>query len=484
VEWYRPGPGRFFIAKKNFKEAYSMISNDTIAAISTPLGEGGIGIVKISGSDSFKIARQIFKTSNSKELKSPKPRHLYHGHIVDARGTIIDEVLISFMPAPYTYTRENIVEINCHSGILTLRAILKLTLDSGARLAEPGEFTKRAFLNGRIDLAQAEAVMNIIRARSEQAVTTAAKVLKGDLHLTIENLKNKIIALRAPVEAMLDYPEEYDELNRPIYALDDGIKSIRDDLRELLKGTDISRAFQEGVSVAIVGKPNVGKSSLLNALLRQQKAIVHDMPGTTRDLLEGYMSIGGYPLRLVDTAGIQGTKDPVEKEGIERTKIAAAEAQLLIMVMDGSAKISDAECEMADLVNTEHGLVVVINKADLSQELDENVVEKLFPNATIVHTSALTGEGICQLEEGVARQLDSKFGSFPESPVIVNIRHEYIISDALRILESVIEMLDVMPVELISEELQMAWHKLGEISGDAVNDELLDKIFSEFCLGK
>jgi tRNA modification GTPase len=461
-----------------------MITNDTIAAISTPLGEGGIGIVKISGSDSFRLAKQLFKCSHSAKPGYPKPRYLYHGHIIDKAGNILDEVLVSFMPAPHTYTRENIVEINCHSGILTLRAILKLALASGARLADPGEFTKRAFLSGRIDLAQAEAVMNIIRARSEQAVNTAARVLKGDLHLAIERLKSKIITLRAPVEAMLDYPEEYDELEQPVLALTAGIDSVRDDLKEMLKGTDISRAFQDGVSIAIVGRPNVGKSSLLNALLRQQKAIVHDMPGTTRDLLEGYMNMGGYPLRLIDTAGIQGTEDPVEKEGIERTKIAAADAQLLIMVMDGSAKLSDADYEMAELVNDDQGLVIVINKADLVQGLDEEEVKKLFPDAAVVHTSALTGEGINRLEEGVAMQLDSKFGTFPESPIIVNIRHECILGEALGIVESIIKEFDNIPPELVSEELHRAWHKLGEISGDAVDDALLDKIFSEFCLGK
>ncbi len=461
-----------------------MIANDTIAAISTPLGEGGIGIVKISGSDSFTLVKKIFQCSHSGKSGYPKPRHLYHGHVVDIDGNTVDEVLISFMPTPHTYTREDVVEINCHSGILTLRAILKIVLSSGARLADPGEFTKRAFLNGRIDLAQAEAVMNIIRARSEQAVKTAARVLKGDLHLAIGQLRSRIISLRAPIEAMLDYPEEFEEIDDPGLALADGIKSVRDEMLELLKGTDISRAFQEGVSVAIVGRPNVGKSSLLNALLRQQKAIVHEMPGTTRDLLEGYMNMGGYPLRLIDTAGLQGTEDPVEKEGIERTKIAAAEAQLLIIVMDGSVKLSGAEYEMADLVNAEQGLVLVINKADLVQNLEEQEVKKLFPGATIIHTSALTGEGIIRLEGGVAMQLDNKFGSFPESPVIVNIRHEYIISDAIDIIESAIEAFDSMPLELVSEALQMAWHKLGEIAGDTVSDELLDKIFSAFCLGK
>jgi len=461
-----------------------VIANDTIAAISTPLGEGGIGIVKISGKGSFELAKKIFRSSHSNNGGYPEPRHLYHGHIVDKNGIIIDEVLISFMPAPHTYTREDIVEINCHSGILTLRAILKIVLFEGARLAEPGEFTKRAFMNGRIDLTQAEAVMNIIRARSEQAVKTAARVLQGDLQQEIDKLRSKIIALRAPVEAMLDYPEEYDESSNPGLALDSGIKSVREDMLELLKGADIGRAFQDGVSVAIVGRPNVGKSSLLNTLLRQQKAIVHEMPGTTRDLLEGFMNMGGYPLKLIDTAGIQGTEDPVEREGISRAKTAAAEAQLLILVMDGSVQLAAEEYEMAELVNAEQGLVVVINKADLEQNLEVEEVKQLFPDAVIVSTSALTGEGISGLEEGVAMQLDSKFGSFPESPVIVNIRHEYILSDALGIVESIIETFDNMPLELISEELQLIWHKLGEISGDTVNDELLDKIFSDFCLGK
>jgi tRNA modification GTPase len=474
----------FYCQEVSKKEFLQLVAYDTIAAISTPLGEGGIGIVKISGSESFKLAQKIFQNCHSSKSGYPQPRHLYHGHVADMDGNIVDEVLVSFMPAPQTYTREDVVEINCHSGIITLRAILKIVLSSGARLAEPGEFTKRAFLNGRIDLAQAEAVMNIIRARSEKAAKTAARILKGDLHLAIDQLRSKIIALRAPLEAMLDYPEEYDESDDTGLTLADGIRSVRGEILELLKGADISRAFQDGVSVAIVGKPNVGKSSLLNALLRQQKAIVHEMPGTTRDLLEGYINMGGYPLRLIDTAGIQDTEDPVEKEGIERTKFAATEAQLLIIVMDGSVKLSGEEYEMADLVNAEQGLVVVINKIDLIQNLKDREIENLFAEATIVHTSALTGEGINKLEQGVAMQLDKKFGSFPESPVIVNIRHECILSDTLEIIDSIIEAFNNMPLELVSEELQRAWHKLGEITGDAVSDKLLDKIFSEFCLGK
>lgn len=460
-----------------------MLENDTICAISTPLGEGGIGIVRVSGPDAYAIAGNIFECSKSSSPEYPVPRRLYHGYIKDKSGTILDEVLVSFMPAPYTYTRENIVEINCHSGIFALRAILKRVMDSGVRLAEPGEFTKRAFLHGRIDLSQAEAVMNIIRARSEEAVKVAARALQGDLALQIEKIREKIVSIRAPLEAWFDYPEEFSDAPSL-----DHIKVELDQLQlllqALLKGVDRNRAYQEGVSVAIIGRPNVGKSSLLNALLRQQRAIVHELPGTTRDMLEGYMNLGGYPINLVDTAGIQGTADPVEKQGIERSRLAAKRAKLLIVVLDGSELWTNADFEIAELRRPGQGLVIVINKIDLEQKLSEDLVRNYHQEAEIVKTSALTGEGIQLLEDAVTRQLDQVLGTAGESPMLVSIRHEEIICEAKEIIGNSINILEDYPVELISLELQTAWLKLGEITGDTANETLLDKIFSEFCLGK
>jgi len=460
------------------------MEHDTIAAISTPLGEGGIGIVRLSGDDAFNITNNIFKSTQKRDKCGPKPRYLYHGYIKDFENNIIDEVLVSFMPEPHTYTRENVVEINCHSGIFTLRSILNLVLQSGARAAKPGEFTKRAFINGRIDLSQAEAVLNMTKAYSEEAVKTAARGIHGELTGTVESLKEKIIEIRAPMEALFDYPDEfetdginYEEIEKELIELDK-------ELMKLLQGVEKNRAFQEGVSVAIIGKPNVGKSSLLNALLQKQRAIVHEIPGTTRDLLEGYMNLGGYPIKLVDTAGIQGTEDPVEKQGIELSRKAASKAKLLIMVTDGSKNWTNDDDEIAALKNKSQGMLVVINKIDLDRQLDIETVKRHCPDARVVETAAVKSEGIKNLEEAVTELLDELLGTGEENPVVVSIRHEEIIKDAGESIKSALNALKIDPLEMVSLELQNANEKLGEITGETVNEKLLDKIFSEFCLGK
>ncbi|MFO7952885.1 MAG: tRNA uridine-5-carboxymethylaminomethyl(34) synthesis GTPase MnmE [Bacillota bacterium] len=460
------------------------MEKDTIAAISTPLGEGGIGIVRISGENAFEIGNKIFRSAQQKESNFPRPRYLYHGYIKDMQKNLIDEVLVSFMPAPRTYTRENIVEINCHSGIFTLRAILNLVLEEGARTAEPGEFTKRAFIKGRIDLSQAEAVLNMTRACSEEAVKTAAKGLHGELTNKVEEIKEKIINIRAPMEALFDYPDEfatesfdYEATKKELYELDREMAS-------LLEGVEKNRAFQEGVSVAIIGKPNVGKSSLLNAMLQKQRAIVHEIPGTTRDILEGYMNLGGYPLKLVDTAGIQRTCDPVEKQGIELSRKAAKKAKLLIMVTDGSKDWAGVDQEIASLKQNDQGMVIAINKADLQRKLLTEEVEKLIPEARVVETIAIKGEGIKSLEAAVSEQLDQILGSSNENSLIVSIRHEQIIKEAQGSVKNAMEALNYDPLEMVSLELQHANEKLAEITGETINEKLLDKIFSEFCLGK
>lgn len=461
-----------------------MSKNETIAAISTPLGEGGIGIVRLSGPDAYSIVFRIFECTKSSAESYPESRRLYYGSIFDKGGKIIDEVLVSFMAAPYTYTREDIVEINCHSGIFALRSILKLVLESGARLAEPGEFTRRAFIHGRIDLSQAEAVLSMIRARSEEAVHAAARTLRGELSQKIEQIRENIIDLRAPIEASFDYPEEFTNEDRESDFLLEALYELQEAIRSLLQGVERNRAYQEGVTVAIMGRPNVGKSSLLNALLKQQRAIVHEAPGTTRDLLEGYLNLGGYPIKLLDTAGIQGTSDPVELKGIERSHAAAAQAKMLILVLDGSAAWTEMDQSIADMRQLEQGLVVVINKNDLDQKLSPEIITRQFPAEEIVRTAAIREEGIRQLEEAVTRQLDRVFGSESENLTIHSLRHEEVLCEALQYIESAAEAYSSQPLELVSLELQNAWNKLGEISGDTLGDKLLDKIFSEFCLGK
>lgn len=463
-----------------------MTVNETITAISTPLGEGGIGIVRISGPEAFNIAERIFECRQKNDSNFPCSRYLYYGHIKDFQGNIVDEVLVSFMFAPHTYTREDVVEINCHSGIFTLRTIQKLILEGGARAAEPGEFTKRAFMHGRIDLSQAEAVLNMIRACSEQAVKIAARGLQGELMARVKKARDQITALRAPLEASFDYPEEFDETEYDYSYLKEGLKTIKEDMQEFLKGAEKNRAYQEGVSVAIIGKPNVGKSSLLNALLQQQRAIVHEVPGTTRDILEGYMNLGGYPIKLVDTAGIQGTFDPVEEQGIYLSRSAAELARLIILVFDGSAKWTETDEEIAGMRRDDQGLVVVINKTDLEQKMSNEQINMLLPGTPVVETSALTGWGINDLEQAVSEELDRIFGEegAGEISAMVSIRHEEIVAQTLDIIDKAIATIDHQPLEIVSLEMQSAWYKLGEITGDTVNDDLLDKIFSEFCLGK
>jgi tRNA modification GTPase len=326
--------------------------------------------------------------------------------------------------------------------------------------------------------------MSMIKARSEEAAKLAARSLRGELSVSIEKLREQIVEIRAPIEAAIDYPDEYDD--RPVDSklLNSKLINLKDQLLHLLQGIERNRAFQEGVSVAIIGRPNVGKSSLLNALLHQQKAIVHEKPGTTRDLLEGYLNLGGYPLRIIDTAGIQGTDDPVEKEGIERSRYAAQAAKLLIVVLDGSATWSEGDAEIAALKQPDQGLVIVINKQDLEQRLDLNAVHKFINGGKLVRTAALKEEGIKELEAAISDQLDQILSSPVESPVIVSIRHEEIINDTLKNIEDAISAITDQPIELVSFELQNAWQKLGEISGATYSDALLDKIFSEFCLGK
>ncbi|HHX87150.1 MAG TPA: tRNA uridine-5-carboxymethylaminomethyl(34) synthesis GTPase MnmE, partial [Firmicutes bacterium] len=316
-----------------------MVKRDTIAAISTPLGEGGIGIVRISGPDAFTIGQKIFTPARTPSKPYPKNRYLYYGYLTNEAGETLDEALVSFMKAPYTFTREDIVEINGHSGAMALRMILKEVLTAGARAAEPGEFTKRAFLNGRIDLSQAESVLKLIRARSERAVKIATANLKGILSNKVTGLKQQALATLAHLEAELDFPEEiFGEANQVERQQELG--ELQSGLEQLLKGADQGLMFQEGVATAIVGKPNVGKSSMLNALLGQQRAIVHEIPGTTRDILEGMLLLEGFTIRLIDTAGIHGTADPVEKIGVERSRAAAEQARLLLIVFDGSSPMT------------------------------------------------------------------------------------------------------------------------------------------------
>ncbi|MEW5783617.1 MAG: tRNA uridine-5-carboxymethylaminomethyl(34) synthesis GTPase MnmE [Bacillota bacterium] len=460
------------------------MDTETIAAISTPLGEGGIGIVRISGTGAFKIAQKIFVTKASHNPDYPRSRYLYHGHILDEHNEVIDEVLLSYMKAPHTFTREDTVEINCHSGVLTLRLVLKRVIREGARMAEPGEFTRRAFLNGRIDLSQAEGILHVIRARSEKGVMLAAQNLLGHLYQKTTSVRELIAATLAKIEVLLDFPEEiapesnyYDEIKAELAAIESA-------LQQMVAGAERSRIYQKGMEAAIIGKPNVGKSSLLNALLRQQRAIVHEVPGTTRDLLEGYLLVGGYPLCLIDTAGIHRTGDPVEKAGIARTRAAASDACMLLVILDGSRSWSDADETVIAMAATGQKMILVVNKSDLEQKLDLDVIQKRFPKTKIVKTAAINSEGIDKLEEAIIELLDQSGTEQSEPPHLMTMRHEMVVSEARQNVESAASALQSQPLEMVSLELRDARLKLGEITGEAIDDAVLDRIFREFCLGK
>lgn len=462
-----------------------MNESDTIAAISTPLGEGGIGIVRISGKEAFPIGETVFKPYRKRSSNYPRSHRLYYGHIVTGNNEPLDEVLVAFMKGPRTYTCEDTVEINCHSGILILRLLLKRVLEAGARAAGPGEFTRRALLNGRIDLSQAESVMKVIRARSDEAVKAAVSNLGGALSEEIGKIRDRITNILARLEAHMDFPEEFEE-----EIVFDGQKieelsTLKGLLEKMADGAERSRALQEGLTTAIIGKPNAGKSSLLNALLREQRAIVHEIPGTTRDLLEGFMTVCGYPLRLIDTAGIHGAADPVEQEGIARAKSAVAEARLLIVVLDGSRSWSKDDDAVFSLIQPGQLVLVVINKMDLKQRIVIKEITACRRDYPIVQTSATLNLGIDRLEETIGDMLDRELGIIAaDSPALTSMRHVAVIRESIELIGEVLHATGHQPLEFLSMDLKEAWLKLGEITGAVMSEDLLDRIFSEFCIGK
>ncbi|HWR90463.1 MAG TPA: tRNA uridine-5-carboxymethylaminomethyl(34) synthesis GTPase MnmE [Dissulfurispiraceae bacterium] len=463
--------------------------DDTIAAISTPQGEGGIGIVRISGPRAIEIADRLFSSPGSVSLHRAASRRILYGFIRDpGTGEPVDEVLVTVMRAPQTYTREDITEINCHGGMVALRRTLALVLNEGARLAEPGEFTKRAFLNGRIDLAQAEAVIDVIRAKTERSEQIALSQLGGMLSLEITALRDRLADLCAHVEACIDFPEEdLEEMTKSgmVTTLDD-ISLV---LTRLSKGYDEGRYFREGVSTAIVGKPNVGKSSLLNALLQRDRAIVTDQPGTTRDVIEEYLNVQGLPLRIMDTAGIRETHDLAESEGVRRSLKAIEGADLVLAVIDAGRPIDDADMELAGRVNGKR-TILVVNKTDIeSADFNLNAIGR-FAGGTIplpvVRVSALTGSGIETLRDAICeRCLSDKGLPDAENALVTNLRHKQSIDAAVRSLEEArVAITGNEPLEVTALLIREALDHLGEIVGAVTTEEILSRIFSDFCIGK
>ncbi|API88323.1 tRNA uridine-5-carboxymethylaminomethyl(34) synthesis GTPase MnmE [Marinilactibacillus sp. 15R] len=460
------------------------IEFDTIAAISTPPGEGGIGIVRISGDEALDIADRVYQLGN-KTLKDQKTHTIHYGHIVNPKTEEqIDEVMVSIMRAPKTYTREDVVEINTHGGVLAVNQVLQTVLHNGARLAEPGEFTKRAFLNGRIDLSQAEAVMDVIRAKTDKAMHMAVTQLDGNLSRLIRNLRQEILNTLAQVEVNIDYPEYDDVEEMTSQLLVEKAKQVKEQVKELLETASQGKILREGLATAIIGRPNVGKSSLLNTLIKEEKAIVTEIAGTTRDVVEEYVSVKGVPLRLIDTAGIRETEDIVERIGVERSRKALAEADLILLVFNQNEALT-AEDKLLIQATDEHHRIIILNKMDLENHLDLEELKQLVNPESIVPTSIVTQDGLNDLEAKIADLFFSGKTGERDATYVSNIRHIALLNEAVDAFDDVIEGIETgMPVDLVQIDMTRAWDLLGEITGDSVQDELITQLFSQFCLGK
>ncbi|MCU7557919.1 tRNA uridine-5-carboxymethylaminomethyl(34) synthesis GTPase MnmE [Macrococcus capreoli] len=457
---------------------------DTISSISTPMGEGAIAIVRLSGNDAVSIADKIYKGKH--KLVNVDSHTINYGHIIDPEtNDVVEEVMVAVMRAPRTYTREDIVEINCHGGIMTVNRVLELTLSNGAKLAEPGEFTKRAFLNGRIDLSQAEATMDFIRSKTDRASKVAMQQIEGRLSTLIKGLRQSILEILAQVEVNIDYPE-YDDVEEATnqFLLTEAEK-IKTSIEGLLQTGTQGKILREGLSTVIVGKPNVGKSSMLNNLIQDNKAIVTEIAGTTRDVLEEYVNVRGVPLRLVDTAGIRETEDIVEKIGVERSREALSKADLILYVLNYNEALTESDYQLAEVIKGED-VIVIINKTDLAQQLDIEAVKQMVGvNTPIVMTSMVDQSGIEQLEEKIRDLFFDGTVSNQDMTYVSNARHISLLKDAKQSISDAIAAAESgVPIDMIQIDLIKTWELLGEVIGESVADGLIDQLFSQFCLGK
>ncbi len=452
--------------------------DDTIAAISTAAGNGGIGIVRISGKDAIAIADKLFVSPKGKRLTEQKSHTIHFGNIV-YDNKIIDEVLVSVMKAPNTYTREDIVEINTHGGYRAVTAVLNTVINGGARMAEPGEFTKRAFLNGRIDLTQAEAVIDIINAKTDSGRAAAMNRLEGRLSKSIRELRENILTMLAHIEAAIAYPEHDDE-TMTYNTIAEGTKNAMAEIERLIATADTGKIYKEGIKTVILGRPNVGKSSLLNALLEEDRAIVTDIPGTTRDTLEEMINVGGIPLNIIDTAGVRKTDNIIEKIGVEKSKSLAEEADLIMLMFDGSREFTSEDRELIDLTKNKK-VIALVNKLDLEQKINMESIKDLDP----INISVKTDEGISRIYEKIKSMFMLGDINIDNSVLISGERNKASLVKAREYLINVMETVNNrMPEDFITMDLTEAYQALGEITGEALEEDIIDKIFSEFCLGK
>ena len=463
-----------------------LLCQDTIAAIGTPIGKGAIGIVRISGKNSLSILKSMFRTKSGKKVETFEERKMHYGTVVDQSGEAIDEVLGVYMKAPKSFTGEDVVEIHSHGGIVVVRKILREVLKRGARLAEPGEFTMRAFINGKIDLIQAEAINQLIEARSEVAAKLALKQLEGDLSKKIREIRDFLLETKAYVEAAVDFPEEEIEIIESSRVKERLLKAL-EEIKNLVETYREGKLIREGVKVAIVGRPNVGKSSLLNALLQEERAIVTEIPGTTRDVIEETITFRGLPLRLIDTAGIREAKERVEQIGIEKSRKKLKEADVILFLIDGSTRLTDEDRKILSEIKNRKNVILVINKKDLGLKFNCRKAQELKLNRC-VEISAKTGEGINKLGELINQMVmlepETVLGS--EEAIITSERHRELLEKARDSIEKALETLEsgIESPEFLSLDIDDALRYLGEIIGEVTNEDMYDIIFSRFCIGK
>ncbi|QTN01194.1 tRNA uridine-5-carboxymethylaminomethyl(34) synthesis GTPase MnmE [Sediminibacillus dalangtanensis] len=458
------------------------METDTITAISTPIGEGAIAIVRLSGPEAIEIANQLF---DGKSLTDVDSHTIHYGKIIDpSTKQVAEEVMVTVMKGPKTFTREDVVEINCHGGLVSVNRLLEIVLAQGARLAEPGEFTKRAFLNGRIDLSQAEAVMDLIRAKTDRAMNVALKQMDGRLSQLIQKLRQELLETVAHVEVNIDYPE-YDDVEEMSHQM--MISKTREVYREIERLLEVAKQgkiLREGLSTAIIGRPNVGKSSLMNALVHENKAIVTEVPGTTRDVIEEYVNVRGVPLRLVDTAGIRETEDIVERIGVEKSRQVLKESDLILLVLNHGEELTQEDLNLFKAVE---GLevVVIVNKTDLPQKINLEKVKELAKDHSVITTALIEEKGIDDLEKAISETFFEGDLDAGDLTYVSNVRHIQLLKQALQALSDAMEgMENQMPIDLVQIDVTRTWEILGEIIGDTVHDSLIDQLFSQFCLGK
>ena len=456
---------------------------DTICAIATPIGEGGVAIIRISGENALSIASKIFVAKNNYDVKNMRTYTMKYGNVIEIDNKeIIDDVILSYMKSPKSYTGENVVEINCHGGVVSTNSVLNQIIRAGARLAEPGEFTKRAFLNGRIDLSQAEAVMDIITAKTELSMKSAMLQSNGALSREITELRKYLLNVLALIEYAVDFTEDDEDIidDNLVLQIKEGIDKTILKIKNLLSNADEGKIIRDGLNIVIVGKPNVGKSSLLNALLKEKRAIVTDVPGTTRDVIEEYINLDGIPIRITDTAGIRETEDIVEKIGVEKSKEKIEEADLIILMLDASRDIDEEDKAIIDKIKNRK-YIVLLNKIDLDMEISQEVINDLDNKIDI---SAKTGKGIDDLKTEIKNLFfNGEINS--ESLIISNTRHKQALYRSLENCDIALNRVNANEyLDLISIYITAAMKSLGEITGDELEEDLLNKIFSEFCVGK